>query len=287
MAFTRTCRECGVEYEPSDPRNTGYCSRQCFQRTRRVQHRATCVVCGREFPTTRGSRPKYCSGGCRASAQTGPAPRLIPCAQCGESFQPGTHTGQRFCSKACAGIARRGKRVALGTSTCVGCGKRFEMNRQGQRFCTRDCYYRNPGAQDAPPVVACPTCGVSLKATRTGNSARRKYCSMTCRRKAEAKGTRPRSPTIDGHGYVRTGVTHDDPLWIMADRHGYVPEHRLVMARHLGRPLTSNESVHHKDGNRQNNDIDNLQLRVGQHGRGVALRCRCCGSTDLKAVTIT
>jgi hypothetical protein len=32
------------------------------------------------------------------------------------------------------------------------------------------------------------------------------------------------------------------------------------MERHLGRPLTSKDIVHHKDENKQNNSIDNLEL---------------------------
>lgn len=37
-------------------------------------------------------------------------------------------------------------------------------------------------------------------------------------------------------------------------------EHRVVMEAHLGRKLTRNEIVHHKDGNKKNNAIDNLEV---------------------------
>jgi hypothetical protein len=36
--------------------------------------------------------------------------------------------------------------------------------------------------------------------------------------------------------------------------------HRIVMEEHLGRKLERSEVVHHKDGNRLNNDIENLEL---------------------------
>jgi hypothetical protein len=41
---------------------------------------------------------------------------------------------------------------------------------------------------------------------------------------------------------------------------GYMFEHRYVMSEHLGRPLEKWEVVHHKDENKQNNDISNLEI---------------------------
>ena len=39
-----------------------------------------------------------------------------------------------------------------------------------------------------------------------------------------------------------------------------VQKHRLIMERHLGRYLKKSEVVHHIDGNRENNNINNLKL---------------------------
>lgn len=67
---------------------------------------------------------------------------------------------------------------------------------------------------------------------------------------------------------------------------GQMLEHRLIMQRALGRPLLSSESVHHIDGDKTNNAIENLQLRFGKHGRGVAYQCNACGSHDVRSVEL-
>jgi transposase-like protein len=87
-------------------------------------------------------------------------------------------------------------------------------------------------------------------------------------------------------GYAMIMPTPEDAILCPPGVNGYVLEHRLVMAKALGRPLTDAETVHHIDGDRKNNDISNLQLRNGNHGSGIVLACRSCGSHDVVAVPI-
>lgn len=84
-------------------------------------------------------------------------------------------------------------------------------------------------------------------------------------------------------GYVYILLEPSHPLYEMTVNGGYVLEHRLKMAEALGRPLEKHETVHHIDGNRSNNAIENLQLRQGKHGSGVVYHCADCGSRNVIA----
>lgn len=89
---------------------------------------------------------------------------------------------------------------------------------------------------------------------------------------------------LGGYIYVRVPLDHE--FASMRNGSGYCAEHRLKMAAKLKRPLRRDETVHHKNLNKQDNHLRNLQLRQGNHGRGAAFKCRSCGSIDIVPVRL-
>jgi hypothetical protein len=118
-----------------------------------------------------------------------------------------------------------------------------------------------------------------------------KFCSRRCRNRAHpVKGSNwpvkrgPANPAWKGGvtyrhrrgNYVQVRYVRCPlELLAMARKDGYVMEHRLVMARWIGRPLTRVECVHHIDHKPLNNaDRTNLELwpdnrshKMWEHGR--------------------
>lgn len=73
-----------------------------------------------------------------------------------------------------------------------------------------------------------------------------------------------------------------------SSRYGYVLAHRVIMENFIDRELLDDEEIHHIDGNKKNNSIDNLMIvKRGYHqsmhsakypdGHCVTLICPECG----------
>lgn len=77
-------------------------------------------------------------------------------------------------------------------------------------------------------------------------------------------------------GYVTILLNQDDPFYAMATARGYAREHRYLMAKHLNRLLLPTEHVHHIDGDRANNVIENLELISPQNHVLYKQMCREC-----------
>jgi hypothetical protein len=91
----------------------------------------------------------------------------------------------------------------------------------------------------------------------------KQYCDMHYRRfKKYGKPTNIRrnkgEGCLDKRGYIR----------VPNPRGGQIHQHRLIMESYLGRPLSNQETVHHKNGNRSDNRIENLELWSSRHPSG-------------------
>lgn len=74
----------------------------------------------------------------------------------------------------------------------------------------------------------------------------------------------PERPTDGRARYVRVKVAgHPNADW-----RGDTLEHIVVMTEHLGRPLRKGETVHHRNGIRNDNRIENLELWASSHPPG-------------------
>lgn len=146
-------------------------------------------------------------------------------------------------------------------------------------------YWENPSKARTDkrkyPKV-CEVCGVEF----LGRTEQARACSRSCSAKLghmegrmNSFGPGPESPAWKGGrkihgGYVQIWVPQGYPG---RPKNGYMMEHRVVMQEHLGRPLEPTEWVHHRNGIKDDNRIENLEI-VSHAKPAGTVTCPNCGT---------
>lgn len=188
--------------------------------------------------------------------------RIFPywksCEYCKELFMVFNNdqaTRKKYCSKEC--VSKKTKEIRFNEF----------MNRSGGVYKKRT--YK--------PNTTCDLCGTPIyRSPKTQRTNKGKFCSRACRNKAyPPKNHQPHVMYGENNPAWKGGITlkrakgnYKGVIYVrcpeeylaMARKDGYIMEHRLVMAQHLGRLLDRKEVVHHIDHNPSNNNIENLML---------------------------
>lgn len=123
---------------------------------------------------------------------------------------------------------------------CRECGLEFSS------WGHKSCYACRP--QDAR-YDACPECNAK--------KYKRSSLCAKCSRSGERNGNWAGGKTQHSKGYTYVRVKEHPKVTGEA---GYVAEHVLVVEQHIGRFLVEGENVHHLNGLRSDNRIENLEL---------------------------
>jgi hypothetical protein len=168
----------------------------------------------------------------------------------------------------------------FGASTSTVCNKLKSLgvkirpmaaDLQGQRFGRWTIVKEVGRSKDGCALWECHCdCGtIRDRTTNALKSGLSKSCGCLTKEKARQRHG-PLHPSYTNgrtnkEGYVMLSDKRGHPN---ASKRGRILEHTLVMSEFIGRPIRPEEEVHHKNGIRNDNRIENLELRVGHHGAG-------------------
>lgn len=133
-------------------------------------------------------------------------------------------------------------------------------------------------------VAVCKICSTSFYYYDT-SAHKGKYCSTKCKSVARV-GTKgkPKPKGKDSHLYKRGWTIWKNGYKVLSNKGHRIYEHRYVVEKSIGRKLKPWEHVHHKNKNKLDNRIENLELlRASEHHRkhGIELddkSCLTCGN---------
>ena len=140
---------------------------------------------------------------------------------------------------------------------CLTCGKEFSdyksnRNYQPPKFCSDKCF--RIGSRFKNINLNCEYCGTPI--VRDSHHRNKRFCTVQCAIKYR-KEHMQRKGWVTDCGYKAFSIDGRTVL-----------EHVMVAEKSLGRKLMRNEVVHHKDFNRLNNSIENLEVMTrGEHSR--------------------